>query len=176
MRLRWPIEDVVAYAKRYALTHGLLCLVSDNADQATFVPFSLYPSPYSYSHFKFIWSIQTAYNRLYNRISLDDATLEAALASVIPMDAFVARLWQIHHTSPRRQNIQLDIYRSESSFHRNPRLYFSLFRRLHARHESESNASSGIQHDQFSVRRSHRNRCRSPSGCPSVRHRRQPHP
>ena len=123
MRLRWPIEDVVAFAKRYALTHGLLCLVPDHADQATFVPFSLYPSPYAYSHFKFIWSIQTAYNRLYNRLSLDDATLEAALASVIPMDEFVARLWQMHHTSPRRQSIQLDIYRSESPLHLDPVLY-----------------------------------------------------
>jgi hypothetical protein len=113
MSLRWPIEDTVAFAKRYALTHGLLSLVPDNLDHATIVPFSLFPSPYSYSHFKFIWSIQTAYNRLYNRISLDDEFLEKALSSVIPIDDFIARLWKIHRTSKRRQPIQLDIYRSE---------------------------------------------------------------
>ncbi|CAF1168960.1 unnamed protein product [Adineta ricciae] len=113
MRLRWPIEDVVAFAKRYALTHGLLCLVPDNLDQATMVPFSLFPSPYSYSHFKFIWSIQTAYNRLYNRVSLDDDVLEKSLSSVIPIDDFIGRLWRIHRTVPRRQPIQLDIYRND---------------------------------------------------------------
>jgi hypothetical protein len=115
MRLRWPIEDVVAYAKRYALTHGLLCLVPDNLDQATIVAFSLFPSPYPYSHFKFIWSIQTAYNQLYNRISLDDTLLEKALSSVIPLDDFIARLWKIHQTHKRRQPIQLDIYRSKQT-------------------------------------------------------------
>lgn len=114
MRLRWPIEDVIAFAKRYALTHGLLSLVPDNLDHATMVPFSLFPSPYSYSHFQFIWSIQTAYNRLYNRVSLDDALLEKALSSVIPLDDFVARLWKIHRATTRRQPIQLDIYRSKS--------------------------------------------------------------
>ncbi|CAF4224235.1 unnamed protein product, partial [Rotaria magnacalcarata] len=72
-----------------------------------------FPSPYSYSHLKFIWSIQTAYNRLYNRISLDDETLEKALKPVIPIDNFIERLWKIHHTSTRRQPIQLDIYRSK---------------------------------------------------------------
>jgi glutathione synthase len=113
MQLRWPIEDVVAFAKRYALTHGLLCLVPDNLDQATIVPFSLYPSPYPHSHFKFIWSIQTAYNRLYTRVSLDDGLLEKALASVIPLDDFIARLWKIYRTSQIRQPIQLDIYRSK---------------------------------------------------------------
>jgi glutathione synthase len=113
MRLRWPIDDVVAFAKRYALTHGLLCLVPDNLDQATIVPFSLFPSPYSYSHFKFIWSIQTAYNRLYTRISLDNELLEKALASVIPIDDFVGKLWKIYQSSQIRQPIQLDIYRSK---------------------------------------------------------------
>jgi glutathione synthase len=115
IRLRWPIEDVVTFAKRYALTHGLLSLVPDNLDQATIVPFSLFPSPYSYSHFKFIWSIQTAYNRLYNRVSLDDEILEKALSSVIPIDDFVERLWKIHRTAKRRQPIQLDIYRSKQT-------------------------------------------------------------
>ncbi|CAF1132391.1 unnamed protein product [Adineta steineri] len=113
MRLRWPIEDIVAFAKRYALTHGLLCLAPDTVDQATIVPFSLFPSPYSYSHFKFIWSIQIAYNRLYNRVSLDDEVLEKALSSVIPIDDFIARLWKIHRTSKRQQPIQLDIYRND---------------------------------------------------------------
>jgi glutathione synthase len=113
MRLRWPIEDVIAFAKRYALTHGLISLVPDNLDHATMVPFSLFPSPYSYSHFQFIWSIQTAYNRLYNRVSLDDAVLERALCSVIPLDDFVARLWKIHRATTQRQPIQLDIYRSK---------------------------------------------------------------
>ena len=113
IRLRWPIEDVVAFSKRYALTHGLLCLVPGNLDQATIVPFSLYPSPYSLSHFKFIWSIQTAYNRLYHRISLDNELLEKALAPVIPLDDFVARLWKIYQTAQTRQPIQLDIYRSK---------------------------------------------------------------
>jgi hypothetical protein len=113
MHLRWPIEDVVTFAKRYAITHGLLSLVPENFDQATIVPFSLFPSPYSYSHFKFIWSIQTGYNRLYNRISLDDELLEKALSPVIPSDDFVERLWKIHRTSKRRQPVQLDIYRSK---------------------------------------------------------------
>lgn len=113
MSLRWPIEDVVSFAKRYALTHGLLSLIPDNLDQATIVPFSLFPSPYSYSHFKFIWSIQTAYNRLYTRVSLDNEVLEKALSSVIPIDDFVEKLWKIHRTSKRRQPIQLDIYRSK---------------------------------------------------------------
>ncbi|CAF1195276.1 unnamed protein product [Rotaria sordida] len=113
MRLRWPIEDIVTFAKRYAITHGLLCLIPDNLDQATIVPFSLYPSPYSYSHFKFIWSIQTAYNRLYNRISLDDEILEKALSPVIPLDDFVERLWKLHRNCKRRQPIQLDIYRND---------------------------------------------------------------
>lgn len=113
MRLRWPIEDVIAFAKRHALTHGLLCLVPDNLDQATIVPFSLFPSPYSYSHLKFVWSIQTAYNRLYNRVSLDDETLEKALSPVLSMDDFVRQLWKIHRTTKRRQPIQLDIYRSK---------------------------------------------------------------
>ncbi|CAF1591975.1 unnamed protein product [Rotaria magnacalcarata] len=113
MELRWPIEDVVAFAKRHAITHGLLCLDPNNLDLATIVPFSLFPSPYSYSHLKFIWSIQTAYNRLYNRISLDDETLEKALKPVIPIDNFIERLWKIHHTSTRRQPIQLDIYRND---------------------------------------------------------------
>lgn len=115
MSLRWPIEDIIAYAKRYALTHGLLCLTPDNLDHATIVPFSLYPSPYSYSHFRSIWSIQTAYNRLYNRISLDDGFLEQALKSVLPIDDFVQRLWTIHRRTKHRQPIQLDIYRSKSS-------------------------------------------------------------
>ncbi|UJR15083.1 hypothetical protein I4U23_002050 [Adineta vaga] len=113
MQLRWPIEDIVSFAKRYALTHGLLCLVPDNLDQATIVPFSLFPSPYSYTHFKFIWSIQTAYNRLYNRLSLDNEVLEKALASVIPIDDFIGQLWKIHRTVQRRQPIQLDIYRND---------------------------------------------------------------
>ena len=118
MRLRWAMDDVIAFAKRYALTHGLLCLVPDNLDQATIVPFSLFPSPYSYSHFKFIWSIQTTYNRLYNRISLDDDALEKVLSPVIPIDAFIARLWKIHRTCKRRQPIQLDIYRSKQVVYR----------------------------------------------------------
>ncbi|CAF3454333.1 unnamed protein product [Rotaria socialis] len=113
MQLRWPIDDVVAFAKRHAITHGLLCLDPNNLDLATIVPFSLFPSPYSYSHLKFIWSIQTAYNRLYNRISLDDETLEKALKPVIPIDDFIERLWKIHRTSTRRQPIQLDIYRND---------------------------------------------------------------
>lgn len=113
LRLRWPVDDIIAFAKRYALTHGLLCLLADNLDQATMVPFSLYPSPYSYSHFQFVWSIQTAYNRLYTRISLDKDLLEKALAPVIPLDDFIARLWQIYNTSAQRQPIQLDIYRSK---------------------------------------------------------------
>lgn len=115
LRLRWPIDDIVAYAKRYALTHGLLSLVPKNFDQATIVPFSLYPSPYPYSHFQFIWSIQTAYNRLYTLVSLDKALLERALAPVLPLDDFISRLWKIYTTSPDRQAIQLDIYRSKSS-------------------------------------------------------------
>lgn len=115
MRLRWPIEDVVTFAKRYAITHGLLSLVADDLDKASIVPFSLFPSPYSFTHFKFIWSIQTAYNRLYNRLSLDDDVLEKALSSVIPTDDFIGRLWKIHRTAKRRQPIQLDIYRSEST-------------------------------------------------------------
>ena len=115
LRLRWSIDDIVAYAKRYALTHGLLSLVPENLDQATIVPFSLYPSPYPYSHFQFIWSIQTAYNRLYTHVSLDKALLEKALAPVLPHDDFIARLWKIFSISPDRQPIQLDIYRSKSS-------------------------------------------------------------
>lgn len=113
MSLRWPIEDIVSFAKRYAITHGLLSLTRDNLDQATIVPFSLFPSPYSYSHFKFIWSIQTEYNRLYNRVSLDDELLKKALSSVLPIDDFIAKLWKIHSTCKRRQPIQLDIYRSK---------------------------------------------------------------
>jgi len=123
IRLRWPIEDVVTFAKRYALTHGLLSLVPDNLDQATIVPFSLFPSPYSYAHFNFIWSIQTAYNRLYTRVSLDDEILEKALSSVIPIDDFIERLWKIHRTSKRRQPIQLDIYRSKQiNYHQEERV------------------------------------------------------
>ena len=112
-RLRWPIEDVIGYARRYAMTHGLLCLVPNNLDQAMIVPFSLYPSPYSFEHFQSIWSIQTAYNRLYQKISLDDAALEKALSPVLPLDDFVARLWTIHRRIPCHQPIQLDIYRSK---------------------------------------------------------------
>ena len=118
MRLRWPIGDVVAFAKRYALTHGLVCLVPDNLDQATIVPFSLFPSPYSYLHFKFIWSIQTTYNRLYNLVSLDDDALEKILSPVISIDEYIARLWKIHRTCKRRQPIQLDIYRSKQVVYR----------------------------------------------------------
>lgn len=114
LRLRWSLDDIIAFAKRYALTHGLLGLVPDNLDHATMVPFSLYPSPYSYSHFQFIWSIQTAYNRLYTRVSLDKDLLGKALASVLPLDDFIARLWKIYNTSAQRQPIQLDIYRSKS--------------------------------------------------------------
>jgi glutathione synthase len=114
MRLRWPIEDVIAYAKRYAVTHGLLSLVPDTFDNASVVPFSLFPSPFSRQHFQFIWSIQTAYNRLYHRLSLDDIILEEALSSVLPVDQFVARLWTIHGTTVQRQPIQLNIYRSNN--------------------------------------------------------------
>lgn len=115
IHLQWPIDDIIAYAKRYAVTHGLLSLVADNLDYATIVPFSLYPSPYSFSHFQFIWSIQRDYNRLYQRLSLDDETLEKALTPVLPLDDFVSRLWKIHRTTRQHQPIQLDIYRSESN-------------------------------------------------------------
>ena len=113
LRLRWPLEDIIAFAKSYALTHGLLSLVPNNSDQATIVPFSLYPSPYSYAHFQFIWSIQIAYNRLYTHVSLDHDLLEKALAPVLSLDDFVAKLWKIYRTSTQRQPIQLDIYRSK---------------------------------------------------------------
>lgn len=113
LKLEWPIEEVISFARRYALTHGLLSLVSNNLHQAMVIPFSLYPSPYSFENFQFIWSIQENYNRLYQKVSLDEKLLEEALAPVLPLDDFVARLWTINRRAARRQPIQLDIYRSK---------------------------------------------------------------
>ena len=165
IQLQWPIEELIAYAKRYAITHGLVSLVPDNLDYATIVPFSLYPSPFSYSHFQFIWSIQRDYNRLYQRVSLDDETLEKALTPVLPLDDFVSRLWKIHRSTPQRQPIQLDIYRSKWKRHdRRDDRRTKLSRRLHVGHESRSDATNRIQHDQFGLRRSHWSRGESASG------------
>ncbi|CAF1397624.1 unnamed protein product, partial [Didymodactylos carnosus] len=115
IELLWSVDDVIEYSKRWALTHGLLCLVPNECDQATFVPYTLFPSCLSQKEFEFIWNIQADYNLLYTKISQNDDILKKALESVIPIDDFVARLWNIYLSckTNRQQPIQLDIYRND---------------------------------------------------------------
>jgi hypothetical protein len=106
----WPpelseqqLQDLTRRASAYALSHALLYLPPGTPQQeliptsAIHAPISLFPSLFPRTLFQRALRLQSIYNVLYARISLDEEFLDnvmGAVDGVGAVDEFVGNLWR----------------------------------------------------------------------------------
>ncbi|KAL4080603.1 hypothetical protein J3A83DRAFT_4422567 [Scleroderma citrinum] len=105
----WPpkltdaqIEALTRHATAYALSHGLTflppCITQPSSPpSAVHAPISLIPSPFPRSIFERAQRLQSLYNILYGRVSMDDDFLDkvmGAVEGVGKVDEFMGTLWR----------------------------------------------------------------------------------
>lgn len=108
---------LAALAADWALSHGLVWRSAEPGAVGTAVhaPFALYPSPFPRGLFDQALALQTAYNELYARITLDDAFLERVIGgAVVQVDDFQKGLYEIWQTVRREGIVQVRATRALS--------------------------------------------------------------
>ena len=95
-------------------TRGLIQKMKDVG--VKHVPISIYPSPIPKNLFEKIYFYQIAFNKIYNKLSNDQAFLEKALEPISSKDDFIKKLLEISkkaHNYEKKQKIKLSFFRND---------------------------------------------------------------
>uniref|UniRef100_A0A183C1Q4 Glutathione synthetase n=1 Tax=Globodera pallida TaxID=36090 RepID=A0A183C1Q4_GLOPA len=109
------LGELALYAIEWAHNNGLV-LLSRETDIVEFAPISLFPSPFPRRSFEKALSVQKDMNLLYFRVASDYEFMAEAFKDLIPVDAHIAKLWQIVkevHEEGIRQPFTLLIQRAD---------------------------------------------------------------
>ena len=90
--LRKWVED----STNWAFTHGIVMRDETHEDLVNFVPFMLFPSPFSKHLYDEAIAVQKDFQTLYHYASKDHKFLTESLKSVIVHDEFTKRLFEIY--------------------------------------------------------------------------------
>ncbi|CAF0925902.1 unnamed protein product [Brachionus calyciflorus] len=121
-KLETNLKSLVDSVQDYCFTNGLIYFrPSENInersnDLANQLPVTLFPTIYPRSEFQYALSIQTEFQKMIFQISQDYNFLKEALKTVIQVDDFTKRLWNIYdqvHTEGITQPITLGIIRND---------------------------------------------------------------
>ncbi|KAJ3381817.1 hypothetical protein HDU92_005110 [Lobulomyces angularis] len=103
-----------------ALDHGLL-IKQKGTGNIIHAPFSLFPSPVSRQAFQNTVDIHTTLNKLFFKLSRDDIFIRKVMKSVIGVDNFMEKLFNIYTTvfdhDTNTQTISLGLNRSDYMLH-----------------------------------------------------------
>lgn len=120
------LVHLIAEVKDFQITHGSLMKLVKFEEEETVpshpIGTSLVPNQFPRECFERAVRIQTIYNELYAKISMDELWLEETLKEYIKHDELTAILWKIHLDSKRSTNwstqtLSLGIFRSDYMVH-----------------------------------------------------------
>ncbi|XP_013382970.1 glutathione synthetase-like [Lingula anatina] len=113
------LQGLVSMAKDWALTHGITMRTADrptSSEVTNYAPFLLLPSPFPERLFHQACAVQQDFNLLYHRVAHDHDFLQSTLQSVIKVDDYTKRLWEIYETVRKegiKQPVSLAINRND---------------------------------------------------------------
>lgn len=113
------LQELVSVAKDYIYSHGAIVRsqkAPSSSDSIHHAPFTLFPSPLPRSCFQQAVDVQVDFNLLMHHIAHDRAFLEDCLKSVIKVDEFTKRIWDIYeavHSEGIQQPVCLAMNRSD---------------------------------------------------------------
>lgn len=114
-------------AKHWCLVNGFVYkqdLNTLNSDLITHLPFTLFPSPFSYDDYEQVYSLQSDINLLVHKIGTNESILENVFENLIKIDEFIRNLWNIYKQAKLQgynQSIKLTIIRTDYMLHK-PRI------------------------------------------------------
>lgn len=125
------LQDLKVRAIDWALAHGLVIRplpsaivknedAPDPTSLAVHAPISLFPSPFPTSCYDQAVNVQTAYNKLYFDLSLNSSFIHGVMTSLVKVDDFQARLYDIFQKLEKEGNPQplsLGLFRSDYILH-----------------------------------------------------------
>ncbi|XP_076449744.1 glutathione synthetase-like [Babylonia areolata] len=113
------MKKILNKATDWALTNGLVFKPDQRPEavnQAVCAPFTLFPSVVPRHMLQQAKDCMKDFNTLMYRVAQDHHFLEQSLRSVIPVDPFVRRLWDIYttvRTEGAAQTISVDLFRND---------------------------------------------------------------
>uniref|UniRef100_A0A8C4SIC3 Glutathione synthetase n=1 Tax=Erpetoichthys calabaricus TaxID=27687 RepID=A0A8C4SIC3_ERPCA len=116
------LEQFALVAKDSAFRHGLLMRTKEDPNSPevlSYAPFTLFPSPIPKSIYEQAKLLQRDFNLLVEKITQDSKFLEQALASIIKVDHFIARLFEIYRKTLQKgisSPITIGLIRSDYMF------------------------------------------------------------
>ncbi|CAK8679363.1 unnamed protein product [Clavelina lepadiformis] len=117
-------EDVgalVDIARHHSLSKGIVLWEADDQLIKTCKPasFTLLPSPVTKEGFQFLTSLQPHINKLLHKVSHDHQFMAMALESLVNVDDFTRRLYDLYKASKcsGRKGLELGVFRSDYMFH-----------------------------------------------------------
>ncbi|XP_076824887.1 glutathione synthetase-like [Clavelina lepadiformis] len=117
-------EDVgalVDIARHRSLSKGIVFWESDDQLKKTCKPasFTLLPSLVTKEGFQFLTSLQPHINKLLHKVSHDHQFLAKVLESLVNVDDFIKRLYDLYKASKcsGRKGLELGVFRSDYLFH-----------------------------------------------------------
>lgn len=118
------IKKLIERAEHWCLVNGFVAIPKDRKlnelMHVSYLPFTLFPSPFSKIHFEQVFKLQPNINNLISNISNSAETLEKNFKSLVLVDAFIASLWKIYKDALKNgfnQPIQLSIFRCDYMLH-----------------------------------------------------------
>lgn len=116
---------IMSKGKDWALTHGILMRTADfptSSDVVNYAPFALFPSMIPRSIYNEAKQMQTDFNLLMHKVAHDYDFLKESLKSVIEIDDFTRKLWEIYefvykNKTKKFQPLCLGLLRSDYMLH-----------------------------------------------------------
>ena len=118
------VNRIVENAIHWALTNGFVLVPRERSETdlmiVTYMPFTLYPSPFKRAHFEKVYKLQPHINELMYKIASSTQILERAFKDLLSVDSFLSSLWRIYKQSAQQgynQQIHLSIFRVDYMLH-----------------------------------------------------------
>ncbi|CAK8684781.1 unnamed protein product [Clavelina lepadiformis] len=113
-------DNLAGNARDHSVSKGIVILCKD--DQSSVkrykcAPFTLFPSPITKDGFQLLTFLQPHINKLIHDVSQDDEFMSSVFQSVIKVDDFTKKLYNIYKASKTSvKQLQLGIFRSDYMF------------------------------------------------------------
>ncbi|CAF0731917.1 unnamed protein product [Brachionus calyciflorus] len=120
----FKINKIIENAIHWCLVNGFVLVPKSRKEEdimvVTYLPFTLFPTPFKRTHFEQVMNLQTQINELVFKISNSDDFMEKSFQNLIAIDKFLNSLWSITQRAQKdgyNQKIRLSILRTDYMLH-----------------------------------------------------------
>jgi glutathione synthase len=120
------LNRIVESAIHWALVNGFVVVPKGRAETdlmvATYLPFTLCPTPLKQTYFRQVFDLQPNINQLVYKIANSPDIMERAFENLLVIDPFICKLWATYKEALRtgaNQSIQFSILRCDYMLHQN---------------------------------------------------------